>query len=276
MTNPKFLMDEHEVQPKKSLGQNFLQDPNTLEKIAAAAELMPDDTVLEIGTGTGALTEVLARQARHVFTIEIDERLKPILEETLSPYKNIYQVYDDILSVDVIKLVGPQDFVVVANVPYYITSKILRHLLDAHRRPRRIVLTVQMELAERIIAEPPDMSLLAVSVQFYGKPQIVTRIKPTVFWPRPDVDSAVLLIDTFDEPEVDVPNHDLFFRIVKAGFSQKRKQLKNSLSGGLAIKSQVAGELLEQAGIDVKRRAETLTLSEWAALSRAYAAYSGK
>jgi 16S rRNA (adenine1518-N6/adenine1519-N6)-dimethyltransferase len=181
-------------------------------------------------------------------------------------------MYEDFLKVDVLRLVGAKDFIVVANVPYYITSKILRNLLDSHRRPRRIVLTVQMEVAERIIAEPGDMSLLAVSVQFYGKPQIVTRLKPGVFWPRPDVDSAVLRIDCYDDLPLDVPDSKTFFRVVRAGFSQKRKQLKNSLSGGLGIKSRAAGDMLDEAGIDATRRAETLSLEEWAALTRAYAA----
>ncbi|RMG76408.1 MAG: 16S rRNA (adenine(1518)-N(6)/adenine(1519)-N(6))-dimethyltransferase RsmA [Chloroflexi bacterium] len=271
MTNPKALLDQYDIQPKKSLGQNFLHDPNTLEKIVTTAELMPDDTVVEIGPGTGALTKVLAQQARHVFSVEIDERMRPILESELSAYSNVYLVFEDILKVDVLKLVGARDFVVVANVPYYITSAILRHLLDAHRRPRRLVLTIQHEVAERIIAQPGNLNLLAISVQFYGQAEIVTRLKPGVFWPRPDVDSAVIRIDTFDTPPVDVPNADIFFRVVKAGFSQKRKQLKNALSGGLGIKTKLAGELLDSAGIDPTRRAETLTLEEWASLSHAYA-----
>ncbi|GAB4325831.1 MAG: 16S rRNA (adenine(1518)-N(6)/adenine(1519)-N(6)) -dimethyltransferase RsmA [Phototrophicales bacterium] len=271
MTNPKALLDQYDIQPKKSLGQNFLHDPNTLEKIVTTAELMPDDTVVEIGPGTGALTKVLAQQARHVFSVEIDERMRPILESELSAYRNVYLVFEDILKVDVLKLVGARDFVVVANVPYYITSAILRHLLDAHRRPRRLVLTIQHEVAERIIAQPGNLNLLAISVQFYGQAEIVTRLKPGVFWPRPDVDSAVIRIDTFDTPPVDVPNADIFFRVVKAGFSQKRKQLKNALGGGLGIKTKLAGELLDSAGIDPTRRAETLTLEEWASLSHAYA-----
>lgn len=271
MTNPKVLLDLHEIAPKKGLGQNFLHDPNALEKIVDTAELMPADTVLEIGAGTGTLTEALARKARHVVSVEVDERLRPVLEAQLAPYDNVVLLFDDILKVDVLQLIGPQDFVVVANVPYYITSAILRHLLERHRRPRRMVITMQQEVAERIVAQPPDMSILAVSVQFYGQPQIVTRLRPGAFWPRPDVDSAVLRIDTYDVPPVDVPSDKLFFRVVRAGFGQKRKQLRNALSGGLAIKSAVAGELLIEAGVDPTRRAETLTLAEWAALSHAFA-----
>jgi len=271
MSNPKFLLDTHDIAPKKSLGQNFLHDPNALEKIVATAEVMPEDTVVEIGPGTGTLTEVLAQQARHVISIEIDERFRPILDSQLAQFKNVVMVYDDFLNVNVLQLVGTKDYLVVANVPYYITSKILRQILESHRPPRRVVLTIQYELAERIIATPPDMSLLAVSVQFYGAPKIVTKLNPAAFWPRPDVDSAVLKIETYDKPPVDVPDSKTFFRVVRAGFSQKRKQLKNSLGGGLGIKSKLAGEILESAGIDPMRRAETLSLEEWGALSRTYA-----
>lgn len=271
MTNPKTLLDHHEIAPKKALGQNFLHDPNALEKIVTAAELMPDDVVVEIGTGTGTLTEVLARHARHVFTIEVDERLRDLLERQFAPLDNVYLVFQDVLKVDVLDLVGARDFLVVANVPYYITSPIILHLLEQHRRPRRLVLTMQLEVAERILAQPPHMNRLAVVVQFYGRPQMVTRLKPAAFWPRPEVDSAVLRIDTHSTPPVTVPDSAIFLRVVRAGFSQKRKQLRNALSGGLSIKTQAAGALLAAAEIDPSRRAETLTLDEWARLTRAYA-----
>jgi len=274
--NPKFLMDEYEINPKKSLGQNFMHDPNTLEKIIETAELMPDDTVVEIGPGTGSITELLAQSARHVVAIEVDERLMPILEERFADTSNVYIVFNDVLKTDILQLVGPKDFVVVANVPYYITSAILRHLLEPYRKPRTIVMTMQQEVADRLVAQPGDMTVLAVSVQFYGKPKIITRLKPAVFWPRPDVDSAVIKIDTYDEPIVDVPDDKLFFRVVRAGFSMKRKQLKNSLSGGLSIKSKIAGSYLEEAGIEPKRRAETLSLEEWAALTRVVASHEGE
>ena len=270
--NPRLLLEEYEINPKKSLGQNFLHDPNAIEKIVATAELMPGDTVVEIGPGTGALTGRLARAARHVVAIEVDERLRPLLEDQLASYDNVYLVFSDILDTDVLQLVGPQGYVVVANLPYYITSAILRHLLEVHRRPRKLVLTVQREVADRIIAQPGDMSLLAVSVQFYGTVHIATRLKPAAFWPRPDVQSAVLVIDPYDNPTVDVPGVEPFFRVVRAGFHLKRKQLKNSLGSGLGIKSHDAAAILEDAGIDPRRRAETLAIDEWATLTRAVAA----
>jgi 16S rRNA (adenine1518-N6/adenine1519-N6)-dimethyltransferase len=272
MRNPKALLERYGFSPKKSLGQNFLHDPNALEKIVSIAELMPHDTVVEIGPGTGALTACLAEAARQVISIELDDRLRPILESELAPYENVLLVYEDILKVDVVRLVGARDYVVVANVPYYITSAILRHLLENPRRPRRLVLTMQTEVAERVVAPPGDLSLLAVSVQFFGKPTIAMRLNPAVFWPRPDVDSAVLRIDTYDTPPVDVPSPDAFFQVVRAGFSQKRKQIKNALGGGLHLKPSDAEALLIHAGIDPKRRAETLLLDEWAALTRACAA----
>jgi 16S rRNA (adenine1518-N6/adenine1519-N6)-dimethyltransferase len=269
--NPKLLLDQYGIAPKKSLGQNFLHDPNLLQKIVATAELKPDDTVLEIGPGTGALTVLLAQAARRVLAIEVDERLKPALDRALEPYRNVWVIYQDVLTVDIPMLVRPDDYVVVANLPYYITSAILRHLLESDHSPHRLVLTVQMEVAERLVAQPPDMSLLSVSVQFFGQPRIITRLNPAVFWPRPDVDSAVVRIDTYDKPPVDVPDTQTFFRVVRAGFGQKRKQLRNSISSGLRLDSESANGLFEAADIDPRRRAETLSVEEWAALTRAFA-----
>lgn len=270
--NPKSVLDQHGITPKKSLGQNFLHDPNLLQKIVATAELMPDDIVVEIGPGTGALTVLLAEAARRVIAIEVDERLKPVLDGALEPYPNVWVIYQDALSVDIPMLVRPDDYVLVANLPYYITSAILKHTLESNQPPRRLVLTVQVEVAERLIAPPPDMSLLSVSVQFFGHPRVVTRLKPGVFWPRPEVDSAVVRIDTYDKPLVDVPDVRTFFRVVRAGFGQKRKQLKNSISSGLNLDAESSNILFESAGVDQRRRAETLTLEEWAALTRAFSA----
>jgi 16S rRNA (adenine1518-N6/adenine1519-N6)-dimethyltransferase len=269
--NPRELLEAYGLNPKKTLGQNFMHDPNTLEKIAVTAEIMPDDTVVEIGPGTGELTARLAQSARHVMAIEVDDRLQPLLEDRFAAYKNVYFVFQDVLKTDILQLVGPKEFLVVANVPYYITTAILERLLSAYRRPKRIVVTMQYEVAQRICATPGDMSLLAVSVQYYGKPEIISKLNPAVFWPRPGVNSAILRIDCYDRPLVDVPSDELFFRVVKAGFSQKRKQLRNSLSGGLQVKSRVAEDYLDAARIDSTRRAETLTLEEWGRLTHAVA-----
>lgn len=270
MSNPKQILNQIGIDPIKSLGQNFLHDPNTIEKIVDSAEIMPEDIVLEIGPGAGAITGLLAQRARQVISIEIDQRLRPILDAQLRPYANVEVIFQDFLTVDVAALVGMRDFVVVANVPYYITSPIILQLLSLPHLPRAIVLTIQYEVAERIVAQPPDMNRLAVITQLYGVPSIITKLSAAVFWPRPDVESAVIKIMPHAVPMIDRQDVKLFSRLVKAGFSQKRKQLRNSLSGGLGIKGKEAGELLASAGIDLQRRAETLSLAEWRMLLEAY------
>ena len=267
---PKALLDSYDIQPKKSLGQNFMHDPKALEKIVEAAELQPTDTVVEVGAGTGALTEILAGAATQVFSIEVDQRLQPILEERFDDAANVYLVFNDILKTNIAALVGAQDYIVVANVPYYISSAILWHFLEADKPPRRMILTMQYEVAERIISRPGAMNLLSIAVQFYGIPRIVSKYGPAVFWPRPNIDSAIVRIDTYTTRQVDIPSTELFFRVVKAGFSMKRKQLKNALAGGLHIKSAAARNHLNKADIDPQRRAETLTLDEWARLTRTF------
>jgi len=270
-SSPKALLDSYELYPKKSLGQNFMHDPNALDKIVSSAEITSDDTVVEVGPGTGALTEKLSEKAKHVFSIELDDRLQPILEDKFNDVPNVYFVFEDILKTNVPSLVGKNDFIVVANVPYYISSAIIWHFLEPDHRPKRMVMTMQYEVAERIIEKPDNMTLLTVAVQFYGKPTIVSKLSPAVFWPRPNIHSAVMRIDTHPTPPVDVPSAKAFFRVVKAGFSMKRKQLKNSLSGGLQIKSKVARDILQKAEIDPQRRAETLTIEEWGQITRAVA-----
>jgi 16S rRNA (adenine1518-N6/adenine1519-N6)-dimethyltransferase len=274
--NPKLLLEQHDLQPKKSLGQNFLHDPHVLEKIVSVAEVGPDDRVLEIGPGTGLLTAHLADIASEVIAVELDTRLKPILDAQFAGRPNIRVIWDDILNVDPESLFEGRDYIVVANVPYYITSAILKHLLERDHKPRRIILTVQLEVAERVAAKPNDMSLLAVSVQFFGKPHMAGKLNPAVFWPRPDVESALLRIDVFPQPPVEVPDVKTFFRVVRAGFGQKRKQLKNSLGSGLALDAGQLTAVSAASGVDLTRRAETLTLEEWAALTRAYVAAGSK
>lgn len=269
--NPKYLLDAYEIAPKKSLGQNFLQDAHILGKIVTAAELKPGDTVLEIGAGTGALTVALAQTHAQVVALEIDDRLLPILQRQLGDFPNVEIVHGDIEEVDPVALVGGGEYTVVANLPYYITSKIIRLLLESvSRKPRRLVLTIQQEVAERIVAKPGDMSLLAVSVQFYGKAEIVTKINPGAFFPRPEVASAVIRIDPHIHPLMSI-NEEVFFEVVRAGFSQKRKQLKNSLGFGLGISHLEAAQILLSVEVDPSRRAETLNIEEWGALAHAVA-----
>ena len=263
-------LEQHGITPKKSLGQNFLHDPNALEKIVEIADITPGTTVLEIGPGTGNLTRVLAREAARVIAVEVDERLISLLNAEFAGQPRVEIVHGDILDIDISARLAGQPYVVVANLPYYITSAILLHLFEqVTPRPERIIVTVQREVAERITAAPGDMSLLAVSVQFYGQPQIAMHLKPAAFWPRPDVESAVVRIDVYNTPPVDVPGENDFFRVVRAGFGQKRKQLRNALSAGLHLDKRQIDDLLTASGIDPTRRAETLSLSEWAALTRA-------
>lgn len=271
MTNPREILAEYGLSPKKALGQNFLHDPNAVEKIASIGVLSAEDAVLEVGPGVGALTEALAKRARRVVAVELDTGLKPILEDRLKPYSNTEIVYGDILKLNPAELMGADagNYGVAANVPYYITSAILRHFLEAEAKPRRLTIMMQMEVAEKLIAKPGDMSLLTVSVQYYAQAQIVVKFPPAVFFPRPEVYSAVVCLDVHEKPPVDAPE-TAFFRVAKAGFSQKRKQLKNSLGSGLHMSAAEAGELCTAAGIDPQRRPETLTLQEWGALARVW------
>lgn len=265
--NPKQLLDTFGLDPKKSLGQNFLHDPGVLQKIIEVAELSPTDTVLEIGAGTGSLSRYVAEKVQRLIVVETDTRLRPLLEQTLTDFKNVSYIWNDFLLTDMDTLVSDTPYLVVANLPYYITSKILRKLLEANHPPQRLVITVQKEVADRIVAGAGDLSLLAISVQFYGTVQIALRLNPAVFYPRPDVESAVLRIDLSPQPTVDVPSVDLFFKVVRAGFGQKRKQLKNALTNGLPATSTQVQTFLDTAQISPQRRAETLTLQEWATLT---------
>ena len=268
--NTTQLLRDHGLRADKGLGQNFLQDPSILELIIEAADIQPDDTVLEIGPGLGSLTRYLAREARQVVCVELDHDLIPVLQTVMSDHKNTRIVEGDILQVSPASLLESEDYLVVANVPYYITSAIFRHLLGSTPRPRRIVLTVQKEVAARICARAGDMSLLALSVQVFGQPRITDIIPAEAFYPIPKVDSAIIRVDMDPEPRISIPLLETFFSLAKAGFSQKRKTLRNSLSAGLRLSPAKAGELLEISGIDPMRRAETLSIEEWSALSRQY------
>jgi 16S rRNA (adenine1518-N6/adenine1519-N6)-dimethyltransferase len=261
--NAEALLKRYHLRAHKGLGQNFLQDPEVLEEIVSAAEIQPADTVLEIGPGLGSLTRYLAVSANEVVAVELDENLIPPLKEILAPYRNIRIIHGDILRLSPMELNLDDDYTVVANIPYYITSAVIRHLLESESKPRRIVLTIQKEVAQRICAKPGDLSLLALSVQVYGKPRIAVHIPADAFFPAPKVDSAVLVVDIYPSPQIKEEVLDTFFKLIKAGFSQKRKTLRNSLSSGLHMSTTDAAGLLARAGIDPQRRAETLSIEEW-------------
>lgn len=274
--NVRNLLREYDLNPRKSLGQNFLVDHGALEKVVDAAEIEPIDVVLEIGAGLGSLTRFLSNAARKVVAIELDSHLIPILEMVLGSEGNVELVYGDILKLDPTRLISIDQYLVVANIPYYITSAIFRHLLAAKRKPRRIVMTIQKEVAQRICAEPGDMSLLALSVQVFGKARIVAKISAGSFYPAPNVDSAVIRVDLYPTPLVDESKLDTFFQISRAGFGQKRKMLRKSLAAGLSLPVAAAEEMLIKNDIDPTRRAETLNLEEWGRLTEYYAELKAK
>jgi len=261
--NVEVLLKKYGLRPHKGLGQNFLQDPLALEKIVEAADIQSKDSVLEIGPGLGSLTRYLAAYAKEVVAVELDQHLIPPLKAVLSPYNNVRIIHGDIMELSPAELMNEENYIVAANIPYYITSAVIRHLLESETKPRRIVLTIQKEVAKRICEKPGDMSLLALSVQVYGKPRIAAHIPADAFIPAPNVDSSVLCIDIYPSPLIPAELLDSFFRLTKAGFGQKRKTLRNSLSAGLSISPTDAASLLNTAGIDPQRRAETLSLEEW-------------
>lgn len=261
------LLRAYGLHPSKGLGQNFLIDPAALERVVAAAEIPADAEVLEVGAGLGSLTRYLAVAARRVVAVELDSLMFPALRSVLERYKNVTLVQGDVLEQDPAQLMDADGYWVVANIPYYITSAIIRHLLEAEKKPARMVLTVQREVAQRICALPGDMSLLALSVQVYGAPSIAARIPAGAFYPPPKIDSAVVRVDLYPQPVIPTASLETFFRLAKGGFSQKRKMLRNTLASALRWEPARASALLQAADIDPTRRAETLSLPEWAALT---------
>jgi 16S rRNA (adenine1518-N6/adenine1519-N6)-dimethyltransferase len=267
-------VDRAEVRTKKSLGQHFLRDNSVPPRIAQAAGMQPTDLVVEVGPGLGVLTAELASrldpERGRLVAVELDQSLLPLLEERFAAMPFVTFVHADVLDVPPEQLTGGKPYKLVANLPYYITSAILRHFLDARHKPISLTVMVQREVAERMAARPPEMSLLAVAVQFYGKPKVVFRVPPGAFKPPPKVDSAVVHIDVYEPGErpAQPASEERFFRVVQAGFGQRRKQLANTLSTGLGLPKQAAAGALLAAGIDPARRAETLDLQEWAALER--------
>ena len=268
--NIPHLLKKYNLKPRKSLGQNFLIDPNALMRVVEAAQLKPNQHVLEIGAGLGSLTRLLARHAHQVIAIEIDRHLIPILQEVLVECENVRIIQGDILELTPEKIFEKPDYIVVANIPYYITSALLRHLLESSLKPRRMVLTIQSEVAERICARSGKMSLLALSVQVYGEPNIAESIPAECFYPVPEVDSSVLVVELYPEPIISTHELDTFFTLAHAGFHQKRKTLRNALSSRLPITPEQTSQLLMEADINPQRRAETLTLVEWSKLTGVY------
>ncbi|WP_017729522.1 16S rRNA (adenine(1518)-N(6)/adenine(1519)-N(6))-dimethyltransferase RsmA [Halalkalibacterium ligniniphilum] len=271
----KEILKKYNFTFKKSLGQNFLIDTNVLRNIVDVAELSPESGAIEIGPGIGALTEQLAKQVKKVVAFEIDQRLLPVLADTLSPYPHATIVHSDVLKADVRQVMSQyfedgQDVMVVANLPYYVTTPILMKLLEERLPIRGIVVMIQAEVAERIAAKPgtKEYGSLSIAAQYYAKAEKVLTVPKTVFVPQPNVDSAVLKLTLREEPPVKVRNERYFFEIIRASFANRRKTLLNNLIHNLMGKDNkaVVEAALEQAGIDPNRRGETLTIEEYARL----------
>jgi len=261
------LLGRHGLKAKKGLGQNFLIDSSVLSDIISAAELAPDDTIVEVGPGLGVLTSELVKRVKKVAAVELDDKLAAILKTTLSEYGNFTVHNEDILKIAPADIIAPAaKYKVVANLPYYITSMVVRHFLEASIKPQTMIIMVQKEVAKVITAKPGNCSLLSISVQFYGQAEIVRTVPAECFYPKPEVDSAVLKITTYPTPPLPIADADAFFGLVKAGFTASRKQLPNSLAQGLKIEKPKAAAMLEKAKIAPKRRAETLTIAEWCRL----------
>jgi len=252
------------ISPKKSLGQYFLKNPKILERIVTAAEISKKDTIIEIGPGTGNLTEFLIKKAKKVIATEKDKALAEQLKERFKNSKNLKVVEGDVLKIK--KLGVKNNYKIIGNIPYYITSRLLRTIFENWPKPKLIVLTVQKEVAQRIIAKPPHMNLLAISVQYFSKPQVISNVSKNNFWPKPKVDSAIVKLAPYNSKEK--INIKKFFEIVKAGFSQKRKLLASNLSGKLNIPKNKILESFEKLNINQNARAENLSIEEWKKLAK--------
>lgn len=266
-----YILRRFNLHADKKLGQNFLIDEDIVRRIAAAAELAPGEPVLEVGPGIGTLTQALAETGADVTAVELDKRLLPVLEKTLEGYENVRVINADVLELDVNSAMGGKTFKVAANLPYYITTPIIFALLEKKLPLERMVIMVQKEVAERITAAPggKDYGALSVAMQYYTEPEIAFIVPPSSFIPRPSVDSAVVVCKNRTVPPVEICDEKLFFRLVKAAFSLRRKMLSNALKN-MGITSQQAQEWLNLAGIDPKRRGETLSLQDFANLTNTF------
>lgn len=268
----KTLLKQYNNRPRKSLGQNFVINKSVIDKIIQTADLKPNDTVLEIGPGIGALTIELAKRAQKVIAVEKDKALCNILQDVLQKNNldNVAIIEGDALnfqSKSKLQNLNFQNYKLIANIPYYITQPIIRLFLESGNSPQEIILLVQKEVAQRICAQPPKMNLLAISVQFYAKPKIITYVSQNNFWPKPKVDSAIIRITPTDINAQQIQPKE-FFKVVKAGFSAPRKMLINNLFNKLKIPKEKISEIFNQININQKARAENLSLADWQILAQ--------
>jgi len=257
------LLYAHHMRPNKAFGQNFLVDRAILQRIIEAAEIEPNDQVLEVGAGTGVLTRELAKHARRVVAVELERDMLALLAKTTGEFRNVELLERNLLYLDPQEVFEQEPYKLVANLPYYITAPTFRHFLESGNAPRLLVVMVQYEVAQRIVAGPGDLSLLGVSIQFYGQPKIIAHVPARAFYPAPKVDSAILRVDVRKQVPLTPEQRDSFFRLVQAGFAERRKQLHNSLTHHLHQKNEEVRASLTAANIDPSRRAETLSIEDW-------------
>ncbi|MDE6386556.1 MAG: 16S rRNA (adenine(1518)-N(6)/adenine(1519)-N(6))-dimethyltransferase RsmA [Lachnospiraceae bacterium] len=272
--NTTDIIQKHQFDFRKKFGQNFLIDKGILEKIIESANITPDDCILEIGPGIGTMTQRLAEEAGEVVAVEIDKNLIPILDETLADYDNVTIINEDILKVDINRIVdehGGKPIKVVANLPYYITTPIIMSLFEKHVPLHSVTIMVQKEVADRMKVGPgtKDYGALSLAVQYYAKPEIVARVPAECFMPRPNVDSAVIRLIRYEEPPVMADDEEWLFAVVRASFNQRRKTLANGLAnaGNLAVSRQQVEETLAKMGLPITVRGEALTLEQFSELS---------
>ncbi|MBE5906278.1 MAG: 16S rRNA (adenine(1518)-N(6)/adenine(1519)-N(6))-dimethyltransferase RsmA [Lachnospiraceae bacterium] len=268
------VLQKYDFNFQKKFGQNFLIDTSVLDRIIAASEITKEDMVLEIGPGIGTMTQYLCEAAREVVAVEIDKNLIPILEDTLSAYDNVTVINQDILKVDINKLADERNdgrpIKVVANLPYYITTPIIMGLFESHVPLDSITIMVQKEVADRMQVGPgtKDYGALSLAVQYYAKPEIIANVPPNCFMPRPKVGSAVIKLNRYENPPVDVEDEGLMFRIIRASFNQRRKTLANGLkNGGIPVTKEELADILGKMGLSENIRGEALTLEQFATLA---------
>ena len=257
------LLYAHHMRPNKAFGQNFLVDRAILQRIIEAAEIEPNDQVLEVGAGTGVLTRELAKHARRVVAVELERDMLALLAKTTGEFRNVELLARNLLYLDPQEVFEQEPYKLVANLPYYITAPTFRHFLESGNAPSLLVVMVQYEVAQRIVAGPGDLSLLGVSIQFYGQPKIIAHVPARAFYPAPKVDSAILRVDVQKQVPLTREERNSFFRLVQAGFAERRKQLHNSLTHHLHQKNEEVRASLTAANIDPSRRAETLSIEDW-------------
>ena len=262
-----FLLRKHNIRPKKSFGQNFLVDDDALDQILTAANFTGTDTVVEIGPGLGVMTEHLSRHAKNVTAIELDNKLADLIKERTRKVPNINIISGDILKMPPSSFVSEDRYLVVANLPYSIATGILRHFLEADKKPQRMIVMVQKQVGENICASPGRLSILGISIQVYSQPKLLFTLKPDSFYPSPKVDSAVIELTVYDKPQIPEDMIGMFFSTIRAGFRSPRKKIKNSLALGLQLPTTTINQWLLDAHLDPQQRPQNLTIEEWVDLT---------